>query len=266
MKIAIYARVGSAKQTVEQQLEVLRRVAARRSMEVVEEYIDIAPAWDEKRPGMAKLLDDAREGKFDVILCWKVDCLVRSSKEWSRVIARLIILGIQIVAVEDALDTTGLEGQAQTKVLAVHAEIENAATGNRIRRKFAMQKAAGTFRGGRPRTVINKSQFTDLAARGYSSRVIARQVGCSARTVRRILSGLADEIAKVRELVVVDPTEIRRLRAEGLGWKQIAKKLRIGVGTLLGIAEEAGVYTPPARRQIVETSEGQKAKDEEVKR
>ena len=65
------------------QLAELRRWAARRSLEVVAEYvIEGASAWKgEHREQLAAALADARLGKFDVLLVWALDRLDRQGVE-----------------------------------------------------------------------------------------------------------------------------------------------------------------------------------------
>ena len=70
-RAAIYVRVSTDKQTVENQLGELRQIAERRSWEIVEEYHDagISGAKGRKdRPGLDRMLKDARRRQFDVVL------------------------------------------------------------------------------------------------------------------------------------------------------------------------------------------------------
>jgi DNA invertase Pin-like site-specific DNA recombinase len=59
----------------------------------------------------------------------------------------------------------------------------------------------------------------------------------------RVRSGLRNARAKGKKLgrpkVVLDPSRIAALRAQGLGWKKISRELGRGVGTVLRIAHEA---------------------------
>lgn len=86
MRAAIYARVSSATQrdrhTIASQLRVLPEFAAARGWQVVGIYVDdgrTAKAGKlEKRTGLADLLRDAGERKFDVVVVLDVDRLTRS--------------------------------------------------------------------------------------------------------------------------------------------------------------------------------------------
>lgn len=61
----------------------------------------------------------------------------------------------------------------------------------------------------------------------------------------RVRAGLRNARAKGKRLgrppVLVSASQIARLRAQGLGWKPIARRLGVGVGTVLRAADESGL-------------------------
>ena len=80
-RAAIYVRVSTDKQTIENQLRELRLIAERRGWQIVEEYHDagVSGAKGRKdRPGLDKLLQDAQRRRFDVVMAWAIDRLGRS--------------------------------------------------------------------------------------------------------------------------------------------------------------------------------------------
>jgi DNA invertase Pin-like site-specific DNA recombinase len=69
-RTAIYVRVSTDHQTVENQLAALQQVAERRGWQVIEVYSDagISGAKGRKdRPGLDRLLNDASKRRFDVV-------------------------------------------------------------------------------------------------------------------------------------------------------------------------------------------------------
>src|ERR1700751_2939820 len=69
------------KQTIENQLWELRRIAERRGWEVVHEYHDAGISGAkgrEARPGLDQMLKDAQRRHFDVVMAWAIDRLGRS--------------------------------------------------------------------------------------------------------------------------------------------------------------------------------------------
>ena len=80
-RVAIYTRVSTDGQSVENQRRELLAVAERRGWEVVLEYSDhgISGAKDrDKRPAFDRMLKGATRREFDMIAAWSVDRLGRS--------------------------------------------------------------------------------------------------------------------------------------------------------------------------------------------
>ena len=80
MRCAIYVRVSTLDQQVDNQLIELRRYVVARAWSAVE-YVDhgVSGAKD-RRPALDALLKDARRRKFDVLVCWRLDRLGRNLK------------------------------------------------------------------------------------------------------------------------------------------------------------------------------------------
>ena len=74
-KCVIYKRVSTTNgnQDPENQTEPLRKMAESLGLEVVGEYTDMASGGNSNRPKFQKMLQDARERKFDIVLVWSLD-------------------------------------------------------------------------------------------------------------------------------------------------------------------------------------------------
>ena len=80
-KAAIYVRVSTDKQTLENQLRELKQIAERRGWQVTQEYHDAGISGAkgrDGRPGLDQMLNDAKRRKFDVVMAWAIDRLGRS--------------------------------------------------------------------------------------------------------------------------------------------------------------------------------------------
>ena len=80
-RAAIYVRVSTDKQTVENQVRELRQIAERRGWQVVEEYRDAGISGAkgrDQRPGLDTMLKDAQRRRFDVVMAWAIDRMGRS--------------------------------------------------------------------------------------------------------------------------------------------------------------------------------------------
>ena len=68
VRVALYARVSTGDQTVENQLRALREHATRAGWTIVAEFTDTAVSGTrERRPGLDALLAAARRRRFDLI-------------------------------------------------------------------------------------------------------------------------------------------------------------------------------------------------------
>src|ERR1700728_855635 len=98
-KAAIYARVSTLDQHLENQILDLRRLAAQRGFEVVHEYCDRGISGSKaKRPGLNAMMADARRGEFSVVLVAAFDRIARSTKNLLEVIDELHELGIEFIS------------------------------------------------------------------------------------------------------------------------------------------------------------------------
>jgi DNA invertase Pin-like site-specific DNA recombinase len=84
-KAAVYLRasVSTRDQTTDNQEHELREVANRMGCEIVKVYLDegVGGAKGQKRPQLEKLLLDAYNRKFDMVMAWSVDRLGRSLQD-----------------------------------------------------------------------------------------------------------------------------------------------------------------------------------------
>ena len=80
-RAALYVRVSTDAQTVENQIRELRQIAKRRGWDVVEVYSDAGVSGAKGRngrPGLDSMLKDVSRRKFDIVMAWAIDRLGRS--------------------------------------------------------------------------------------------------------------------------------------------------------------------------------------------
>lgn len=77
-KVAIYARVSTDKQELENQLDKLRQYAKKSDWEVFNEYCDIMSGKENSRPQYDLMFTHARMKVFDVLLFWDLSRFSRS--------------------------------------------------------------------------------------------------------------------------------------------------------------------------------------------
>src|SRR6478752_3690669 len=98
-RAALYVRVSTDTQTVENQKRELRQVAGRRGWDVVEVYSDAGISGAKGRngrPGLDSMLKDANRRKFDIVMAWAIDRMGRSLIDLLDTIQHLEACGVDL--------------------------------------------------------------------------------------------------------------------------------------------------------------------------
>ena len=192
-RAALYARVSTGGQTVENQIRELQVVAQRLGWEVVEEFIDqgISGAKGRAdRPALDRMLKAVIRGEVEVVAAWSVDRLGRSLQELVGILSELQQRQVDLYLHQQGLDTATPSGRAMYQMLGVFAEFERAIIIERIRSGIARAKAQGK-RLSRPLTPEEiQARIQELRAKGHSLRWIAEEVGVSKSTVSNYVKDL----------------------------------------------------------------------------
>jgi len=111
MRAAIYARVSTPAQGEEDKASIPEQIARiekhcqEKNYSISEKYIDIGYSGAKsKRPEFQRMLNDAKKGKFDAIVCWKTDRISRGMYPAAVLMEAIEPLGIKLEAVEEHLD------------------------------------------------------------------------------------------------------------------------------------------------------------------
>lgn len=133
--VALYARVSTDSQTVENQLQELQAVAQRQGWIVAAVFIDegISGAKGrDKRPGFDALLTGVARRDFDQIMAWSVDRLGRSLPHLVSFLGDIQAKGVDLYLHQQGLDTSTPSGRMLFQMLGVFAEFERAMIRERI--------------------------------------------------------------------------------------------------------------------------------------
>ena len=116
-----YARVSTADQHSDLQLDALQKAGCRR---VFQEKVSGARAG-RSRPELARLLEQLREE--DVVVVWKLDRLARSTRDLLEIMATIPATGAGFRSLlEPWADTTSHAGKLMMTIFAGIAEFERA--------------------------------------------------------------------------------------------------------------------------------------------
>jgi DNA invertase Pin-like site-specific DNA recombinase len=189
-RAAIYARVSTDSQTVENQIQELRRIAERRGWEVVKEvYTDAGISGAKgraQRPGLDRLLKDASRRKFDVVMAWAIDRLGRSLIDLLGTIQHLEAVGVDLYLDQQSIDTTTPMGKLVFQITGAFAEFERSMIQQRIRAGLKRAVAQG-IKLGRPKIdqALERKAQKQLE-KGVGILKVARTLGLGTGTVQRI--------------------------------------------------------------------------------
>jgi DNA invertase Pin-like site-specific DNA recombinase len=188
-RAALYLRVSTDKQTVENQELQLRQIAERRGWEVVEVYSDagISGAKDRKqRPGLDRMLNDASRRKFDVVMAWAIDRVGRSLVDLLGTIQHLEACGVDLYLDQQNIDTTTPMGKLIFQITGAFAEFERGMIKQRVHAGLARARAQGKVLG-RPRIdEATQSAILRSLKNGVGIKKTAKLLGCGIATVYRI--------------------------------------------------------------------------------
>jgi DNA invertase Pin-like site-specific DNA recombinase len=188
-RIAIYARVSTQSQSTEQQLFTLRDVATRMNCLIVQEYTDTISGATDSRPGLDALLLAARQRKFDVLYCYSIDRLGRSTKNLITVVEELQSLKIDLYFYREGIDTTTPTGKCVFTILGSVAELERNLIRERVCAGLEKAKRNGV-KLGRPSKMNDglKSAIRLLRDKGMAIKQIAAQCQVGVGTVYTALA------------------------------------------------------------------------------
>jgi DNA invertase Pin-like site-specific DNA recombinase len=185
-RAAIYLRVSTADQHPETQLYDLRELAAQRGFEIAGEYRDQISGAKARRPGLDRMMTDARRGRFDIVLVWSFDRLARSVVHFLQVLDELNHLGIEFISRREQLDSGGPMGRAFVVIVGAIAELERALIVERVRAGMRSAKLEGRAIG-RPALILDRDAILRDRQRDQSLGQLAKAHRISRTTVRRIL-------------------------------------------------------------------------------
>ena len=186
-RVALYLRVSSEEQrdseTIQIQVEFLEQYRELYELEVVETYADDGISGTvplHQRPEGRRLLEDAREGKFQTMLVKKLDRLGRTLLVIVDAHDRLQEAGVALRSATEPIDTSNPSGRLIFQMLASFSEYDR--ENIRERTQAGLHRA---YRGGRHMGAVPYGYRTD--EHGHL-QIVPEE----AAVVRRIIEGVAN--------------------------------------------------------------------------
>jgi site-specific DNA recombinase len=194
VRVATYTRISTDEDRQPNSLEA-QRVR-------LESFVSSQPEWGIERrykeqftgtvvdrPELTRMLRDAKRGRFDVLLVYRVDRLARSIRGLAQIIDELDEAGVIFRSATEPFDTGTPAGRMMVQMLGVFAEFERALIVERITAGLERKAARGGWCGGQRPFGLNIAADRDSLERNTTEaplvpvmfdHYVNRQAGSSA--------------------------------------------------------------------------------------
>jgi DNA invertase Pin-like site-specific DNA recombinase len=193
-RVALYLRVSTTEQTVENQQRELDAVAERHGWNVVAVFTDAGISGSkgrEKRPGYDRLCHGIARREFDQVAAWSVDRLGRSLQELVAFLGELHAKGVDLYLHQQGLDTSTPAGKAMFQMLGVFAEFERAMIVERVKAGISRARSQGKRLGRRPVADAVVQRIREQLAGGSGILKTAKALNVGTGTVHRVKREMA---------------------------------------------------------------------------
>jgi len=160
LRIAGYVRVSSQRQATEgdslvaQEHEIEQEVESRKRREnwnvgSLEFYIDAGKsAKDQNRPQLQRLKRDIAAGNIDIVICFKLDRITRSLKDFVDLWALFADRDVDVISLREKFVTSMPTGEAMVQLIMVFAQLERRMTAERTFSIMRDRADRGLWNGG----------------------------------------------------------------------------------------------------------------------
>jgi DNA invertase Pin-like site-specific DNA recombinase len=149
---AIWARVSTDAQEVDNQLPDIERLCRHRSLTITKRYVlsDVSASNGAHKEMLARMLGDAHAGRFDVLVVWAADRISRGGiEELLRIIRELRERNVALISVKEPwLSGSDATTELLAAIAAWVAEQESRRRSERVKAGLARRRAAGKPMGG----------------------------------------------------------------------------------------------------------------------
>jgi len=150
MRVAIYIRVSTLDQaregySLDAQEKTLKKWCDDKKYVVYDLYADrgISGKDIDHRPEMARLLRDAKQKQFDIVVFWALSRFTRSVSDLYSTMEKFREWGIEMLSYTEPFDTSTPMGRAMAGIIGTFSQLERELTGERVRAAMAERAAQG---------------------------------------------------------------------------------------------------------------------------
>lgn len=148
MSVAVYCRVSTNQQDLEQQIEACRRFCAFKGFEIGKIYTDVGSGKDFfKRPAFNEMFTDLRTMKYQGIVVFRFDRLGRNAVECVKFFEEMESKGIEVYSLNESLDTSTAIGRAIRDIILRLAQLERESISEATKQRLQALKNMGRHLG-----------------------------------------------------------------------------------------------------------------------
>lgn len=143
MRLAIYCRISTSDQNLDNQIRICKEFCKRMDHEVIAIYKDTISGSTASRPQFNIMLEDMRKYLFDGIIVTKLDRMARSLQHLLSLIEEFTKKGIHFIATTQNIDTSSSMGKLQLHIMGAFAEFERSIISERTKEGLRYAKNVG---------------------------------------------------------------------------------------------------------------------------
>lgn len=191
MQAAIYSRKSKFTgkgESIENQVQFCKEYCLSHSIEIYNVYEDEGfSGGNVKRPEYQQMLKDAKNKKFNILICYRLDRISRNISNFSNLITELDELNINFVSIREQFDTSTPLGRAMMYISSVFAQFERETIAERIKDNMHQLARNGRWLGGKCPIGFKSEQVKFMDRDGKERRM-------------NILSPVSEELKTVKLL------------------------------------------------------------------
>ena len=154
--IAIYCRVSTEEQSengysIDEQERLLEEWCKKMGYVIYKCYSDrgISGKNIKDRPALKELLSDAKEGKFDMVISWKINRVSRKLEDVLKIVSLLEKNNITFKSYSEPFETDTPAGRMQFQMMALIGEFERGTIAQNVKMGMIAKAKSGNWCGGR---------------------------------------------------------------------------------------------------------------------
>ena len=190
IKVGIYARISSdiLGQDVDRQIYDVREYCKRMDYEIVEEYVDEGYArTTRQRPALDKLIKDARQRKFKLIISDELSRFAGTPKLLLDLLEELRLWNVNLVSVKESIDTSSAMGELVATMLSAISKMELFNISHRVKSGIANKRRKTNGSWGKKTNLVDsiKDEIIEKRKQGMGIKKLEKEYKVGQRTLRK---------------------------------------------------------------------------------